>query len=138
MIRFSSAVSLAAALAAVPALAAESTMQAGQWEYTMKMEMPGMPVAMPATTYKHCLTQAEIDKGEQYKTGDKAGGQQECEIKNMQHSGKGASYDIVCKDGTTGHYDFTTSGSSMQGKGVMKVQGQEMTTSFSAKRLGDC
>ncbi len=136
MIRMIFAALLAAGLVAVPAVAAEeSTMKPGEWEYSMKMEMPGMPVAMPATTYKHCLTQADLDKGDQYQAGDK---NKDCELKNLQHRSDGASYDIACKDGTTGHYDFTVTDSSMQGKGVMKVQGQEMTTNFSARRIGDC
>jgi uncharacterized protein DUF3617 len=89
---------------------------------------------MPPTTYKHCLTQADLDKGAQYEAGD----QKECEIKNLKHSASGASYDMVCKNGSTGHYDFTVTDTSMQGKGSMTVNGQEMKTDFSAKRTGDC
>lgn len=125
---------LLAVLAAAPLAADAAGMRPGQWEYTMKMEMPGMPVAMPATTYKHCLTQADVDQGEQYKQDGKG----DCEIKNMKQSANGASYDVACKDGTSGHYEFTTGADSMTGKGTMNTQGMAMTQSFSAKRLGDC
>ncbi|MGH8531077.1 MAG: DUF3617 domain-containing protein [Nevskiales bacterium] len=135
MMRMTIAVALAAGLASHVAVAAEeSTMKPGQWEYTMTMEMAGMPVAMPPTTYTHCLTQADLDKGAQYEAGD----QKECEMKNLKHSASGASYDMVCKNGSAGHYDFTVMDTSMQGKGSMTVQGQEMKTNFSAKRTGDC
>ncbi len=135
MKRMTIAAVLTSGLAAHAANAAEqSTMKPGQWEYSMTMEMSGMPVAMPPTTYTHCLTQADLDKGTQYEAGD----QKECEVKNLKHSASGASYDMVCRNGSTGHYDFTVTATSMQGEGTMTVQGQEMKTDFSAKRTGDC
>ncbi len=115
-------------------LADKPSMKAGQWEYNVKMEMPGMPFAMPPMKSQRCLTQAEIDRGDQFAKDEK----NECQIKNLKQGAGSASYDVTCKDGSTGHYDFTYGNDAMQGKGVMDTQGQKMTTHFSSKRLGEC
>jgi hypothetical protein len=116
------------------ALADKPMMKPGLWEYTMKMEMPGMPFAMPPIKTERCLKQDEIDRGDQYAKDEK----NDCQLKNLKQGASSASYDVACKDGTTGHYDFTYGGDSMTGKGVTDSQGQKVTTNFASKRLGDC
>ena len=88
---------LAALLIPAAALAAGG-MKPGNYEFTTKMEMPGMPFAMPPMTAQHCLTQADIEKNEQYRT-DRS---QDCRISNLKQSGGKTTFDLSCKDGTTG------------------------------------
>ena len=110
-------------------------MQPGNYEYTIKMEMPGMPFAMPPQTFQRCVTQADVDQGKQYKSDER----KECETKNMKRSANGASFDMVCKDGSTGKASYTFSGDGMTGKTVMTMkEGQSMTMNMSSKRAGDC
>ena len=42
---------------------AASGMQAGMWEITTRMEMPGMPVGIPPQTIRHCYTQKDVEDG---------------------------------------------------------------------------
>ncbi len=125
-----------AIVAVLPAatLAADTTMKPGLYDYTVKMEMPGMPFAMPPQNMQSCLKQEDVDKGKQYQSQR----DQDCEVKNLKQSAGKASFDMTCKDGTTAHAEYTFSGTSMSGKTVMNRQGQAMTMNMSAKRVGDC
>ena len=121
------------ALAAVPA-AADQAMQPGLYDYTVKMEVPGMPFAMPPQAFQHCLTQADVERGTQYQDQQN----KDCEVKNLKQSAGKASFDVACKDGTTGTASYAFTATGMTGKTVMNHQGQAMTMNMSAKRSGDC
>jgi len=126
-------VALAVGLLPVAALAAGG-MKPGNYEYTTKMEMPGMPFAMPPMTAQHCLKQSDIDKNEQYRT-DRS---QDCEVKNLKQAGAKTTFDLACKDGTTGKAEYNVTDTGMTGKTVLTREGTPMTMNMSAKRLGDC
>ncbi len=132
--RISSKIRCAAALALtlpLAALAEKPAMKPGLWEYQVKMEMPGTAYAIPPSTSQRCLTQGEINRGEFAKD-------DECKITNLKQGAGSASYDVACKDGATGHFDFTYGPGSMQGKGVTQSKGRKVLTDFSSKRLGKC
>lgn len=114
------------------AQAEQPTMKPGKWEYNMKMDIPGMPFAMPPVKTQRCLKQDEIDRGDQYSKDDK------CKVTNLKQDASSASYDVACKDGAKGHYDFKYGPDSMTGTGVTETEGQKITSQFTAKRLGDC
>lgn len=118
----------------VAALADSTGMQPGQYDYNVKMEMPGMPFAMPAQKFKHCLTQADVDGGDQFKDQQN----KDCVVKNLKQSAGKASFDVACKDGTTGSAEYAFDATSMTGKTVMDHGGQAMTMNMSAKRVGGC
>ena len=121
--------------AVIPTLAlAGGGMKPGNYEYTTKMEMPGMPFAMPAQTFQHCVTQEDVDKGKQYNDQQN----KDCETKNMKQSPGKASFDLACKDGTTGTAEYTFTDSAMTGKTVMRKDGHDMTMNVSSRRTGDC
>jgi 2-polyprenyl-6-methoxyphenol hydroxylase-like FAD-dependent oxidoreductase len=128
---------IAAALLPLAALAAEGS-KPGMYAYTVKMEMPGMPFAMPAQNFQRCLTQADVDKGKQYDNQSDRG--KDCEVKNLKQSAGKATFDLACKDGTTGTAEYTSTADGMAGKTVMhmKDQPQAMTMNMTAKRTGDC
>lgn len=119
------------------ALAADSGMRPGMYEYSMTMEMPGMPFAMPPQTFQRCLTQADVDKGELARNPqDKS----DCKISNMKNAPTRVSYDVACtgERPAKGHYEFTLTPTSMNGTGTLDMEGQSMKQKFSARRLGDC
>ena len=126
----------AVVLLALPAaaMAADKAMKPGLYDYTVKMEMQGMPFQMPPQTMQNCLKQDDVDQGKQYQTQR----DQDCKISNMKQSSGKASFDLACKDGTTGHAEFTFTDTSMIGKTVMNREGTNMTVNMSAKRAGDC
>ncbi len=126
-------VAIAALLLPLAALAGDG-MKPGMYAYTVKMEMPGMPFAMPPQNFQNCVKQEDVDKGRQYQTQR----DQDCEVRNMKQSAGKASFDIACKDGTTGKAEYAFTGDGMTGKTVMTREGTPMTMSMSAKRVGDC
>lgn len=121
------------ALVSAAALAADK-MKPGQYDYTVKMEMPGMPFEMPPQNFQSCVKQEDVDKSKQYQTQR----DQDCEVKNMKQSGNKVSFDVACKDGTTGHAEYSSTETTMSGKTVMNREGTAMTMVMSAKRVGDC
>jgi hypothetical protein len=122
-------------LATAAATAAEDpSTQPGLWDYTVKMEIPGMPVALPPQTFQQCVTQADVDSGKQYRSGS----DQDCEVRNIKESADRITFDLACKDGTTGKSDFRYTASTLSGKTVMTREGQDVTLNMTAKRAGDC
>lgn len=143
---------LAAACCALasPAIAADNPfagmkgkMKEGQWEYTMKMSMPGMPgggMTMPG--FKQCISADQIEKGG---VGQKEGKMPEgCSIKNAKVSGNNATYTMECtKDPKmVSDVSMTFAGDSftMKQNTVMDRDGQKMTmvNDMTGKYVGPC
>ena len=118
----------------LPAAAFAGGMQPGNYEFTTKMEMPGMPFAMPPMIAQHCLKAEDIAKNEQYRT-DRS---EDCEVKNLKQGGGRTTFDLACKDGTTGKAEYNVTDTGMTGKTVLNREGQAMTMNMSARRVGDC
>jgi hypothetical protein len=107
------------------------------WEITSKMEMPGMPFAMPGSTQKVCITKGgERDPG-------KTSGDKSCKMTDVKTVGNKTTWKARCdRDGEvmTGVGEQTTSANGYQGK--MKFSGKShgqdvnMNMAFSGKRIG--
>lgn len=138
------ALTAAAGVVAALALAAPN-MQEGEWEneIQMKMDVPGMPFAMPAMSFKHsdCITQKDMvphtaQKGEQ------------CEVLDHKMSGNKLTWKQRCqsKDGvfeSTGEitYSGTTYQGVMHGRSVPRdkdAQSMKVEYKLNGKRLGAC
>ena len=107
------------------------------WEVTSKMEMPGMPMAMPAQTHRLCVAKGGKDE-------DYIPKRDGCRMQDSKRVGNKVTYKMVCtgKDTMTIAGETTFGGSSYDGRMVMsgKMDGQqmEMTQTYSGKRVGDC
>jgi len=126
----------ATALAAPP-------MNAGMWEITTRMEMPGMPAQIPPMTMRHCYTAEELAK-------PGAGVPQsrnDCKVENLNQTAKSTSWRVSC-DGPRGkmtgdgNIQFSD-GTSYQGTMKMTMeQGpagpMQMTQTYQGRRVGDC
>ena len=107
------------------------------WEITSKMEMEGMPFAMPGTTTKVCVAKgAEKDPRQSAPNKD-------CEMSDVKTTGNKSSWKVRCNhDGgiTEGTGELTYSKDSYQGKMLMKStsHGELMTMNMalSGKRIG--
>lgn len=132
---------LALALA-LPLFAEEnkSPVTAGQWEVTIQLEMPGLPVTVPPVKSAYCLTDEDVaDPKKSVPTG--AGMNARCQIKDMKISGRTISYKVDCPDDKIkGEAEMTYKPDSFEGMMKMKIddQDQEFTTRYTGKRLGDC
>lgn len=119
---------------------AEPDMREGLWEITVKMDMPGMPIQMPAMTHTQCITKKNLIPQEPEKN-------QDCKTISSKTSGNTVSWTIQCrdKDGTTAESSgkVTYKGDKFDGIIDMTVnqpgQGKmKMTQRISGKRIGEC
>lgn len=129
-------VSLLAALV-TPAVAAGND---ELWEITTKMEMAGMPMAMPAQTNKFCKPPGQVQNDPL--PSDK---NNDCQMVDMQRSGTTSRFKMRCtgKQPMTGEGEVTYTGSDaytgkMHIAGKMEGQDVDMTQTFSGKKVGTC
>ena len=126
---------------AVPSLVLAQVAKKGEagdlWEMTIKMEMVGMPMSMPAQTHRSCLSRQAGD--EKYlPTRDN------CKVTQSQRTGNTQRFRMECtgRDAMSAEGEVTHAGSSYTGKmrmsGKMEGQNVEMSQTFSGKRVGDC
>lgn len=107
----------------------------GLWEITSKIEMEGMPFAMPASSHKKCLTNKDLVPQK-----DEKG--QECKVKSRNVKGNTVSWEMDCtgrggKMNSKG--EVTYSGTTMNGTMLISVEGQPpMNNTITGKRIGPC
>ncbi len=107
------------------------------WEVTSKMEMEGMPFAVPGTTMKVCIAKgAEKDPRQ-------AAPNKDCTMTDVKYAGNKTSWKVHCNhdgDITDGTGEFTHSSDSYQGKMHMQSnshgQSMSMNMALSGKRIG--
>lgn len=111
--------------------------QGEYWEVTSKMEMEGMPFAMPAQVIKVC-----VPKGQEMDP-RKANKGKECQFSDYKANGNKVSYKFRCeeKDGVmTGDAEYTLG--KNKSEGVMHMSGKasgrdmKMTQTSSSKLVG--
>ena len=122
-------------LMTAPALAASGPdMEPGLWEITSRVKMPGME--LPANTMTQCITKESL-----VPQGGSGPGQNQCEISDVRIEGDTVSWSITCdsQEGVmTGSGETTYDGDSFEGSSKMSMQGMEITTTMSGKRIGAC
>jgi hypothetical protein len=107
------------------------------WEVTSKMEMPGMPMAMPPQTHRVCIAKSGKDD-------DYIPKREGCRVQDSKRAGNRLTYRMVCtgKDAMTIAGETTFGENAYEGRMMMsgKMDGQqmEMTQTYSGKRVGDC
>lgn len=108
------------------------------WEMTSKVEMPGMPMAMPPQTVKVCTPKGKQADSMVPREGN-------CKVQDLKQTGNKTTFKIACggPDPMTGSGEIVTLGPDAY-KGTTHIStnagGQRvtMTNSFSAKRVGSC
>jgi hypothetical protein len=133
-----------AALALVPAgvLAQPAKGRAGGdpgelWEITTKVEIAGMPMAMPASTNRVCLGKQAGD--DQFVPKNEA-----CKVTESRRTGNTQRYKMVCtgQNPMTAEGEITHTKDAYDGRmrmtGKMEGEPMDMTQTFSGRRLGEC
>ena len=120
----------------VPAYAAGPA-KAGKWQTTMEMEMEGMPMKMPPTTFTHCITKEQAESAESaIPKNDRQNG---CTFSDVKVDGSTVSWKMACeKQGMTGVGKVSYGADSYTGQMDMKMQDHEMHMKYSGKYLGAC
>lgn len=123
---------------ALPSFAESSPVKPGKWQVTVEMEMPGMAMKMPPTSFTHCVTKEMVDHPES--TVPKAGKDQNCKVSDYKIEGKTVTWTMSCegKQPMKGDGKIVYDGDAYDGVMHMKIGDMEMTQKYSGKRLGDC
>jgi len=107
------------------------------WDVTSKMEMAGMPFAMPPQTRRVCAA-----KGNDAETIPRNEG---CTVVEAKRVGNKLEYKMACKGGKndyTATGETTWSGSGYEGRmrmnGKMDGQPMDMTMTYNGTRAGNC
>ena len=108
------------------------------WETTMKMEMPGMPMAMPPQNSRNCIAKGAMEESYVPKRNG------ECKTVDARRTGNKYNFKMVCegKDKMTGVGEITFSDGAYDGRmqmvGTIEGQPMNMTQTYSGKRVGAC
>ena len=139
-IRIVITLSVASLVAASWIVSAQGPRRDGRWEVTTEMDMPGMPMKMPAMKTVQCVTkeQAEdpnqsVPKGQQDKNSD-------CKVSDYKVVGNKVTWTMTCtgKNPMTGNGEMTYAADTYDGWMKMKTGDTDMTMKYKGKRLGDC
>ena len=136
--RFSTIALLSLVLSWTVLAQSQSPMRPGNWQITMRMNMPGMG-EMPPMTQTQCVTadmlkdpQGAVPKGPE-------GG--DCKISDYKFTASTATYKLTCTQpmAMTMNGEMKYSGTdAYTGTMTMDANGQKMTMAFDAKRTGEC
>ena len=106
----------------------------GLWEITVDLEMAGMPMKMPPSTFTQC-----IKKDSAIPRNDQPG--QQCVQKDVKVKGNTVSWTMEC-DNPGGKMEgkgvITYDKEKMDGQMTMKGQGMQMLTHFKGHRIKAC
>ena len=126
------AVSIAALVASLPVAAQGKD---DLWEISSKMDMPGMPMAMPAQVNRVCV-------GKNRKDEDLVPKQSNCRVVDSKRAGSKFTYRMECtgKEPMTmvGEMTFGNNAYDGQMRMTMTRTGDTMNMAVSGKRVGDC
>ena len=118
----------------LPLRSEEHAATGNRYRVTTKMEMVGMPMAMPAHTNEVCGPKSSSSQS-------MVPHQDNCQVLDFTIAGNKASFRMVCtgRGAMTGTGEFELLGADgYRGKITVDVQGQQMIMSFDGKRIGDC
>jgi hypothetical protein len=119
---------------ALPAAAAEPNVNPGMWEWRSKMEMPGMPYAMPEQVHRDCITKEDLVPPTQDP-------QQECQVDDLDIGSDKVTWVMECDTGEgvmRANGEIRYQGDHAEGEFTATVQGMQMITRLSGKRIGRC
>jgi hypothetical protein len=132
---------LLSGMAILGLMSSASALAAGSdelWEVTTKMEMPGMPFAMPAQTRNICM---EKDHAKDPNYAVPKNRDQDCKMGDVKVSSNKSSWTMKC-DGMnqmTGEGEMTRGDGTYSGKTIMHAKdGGEMKMVYEGKRVGTC
>ncbi|HEY2969202.1 MAG TPA: DUF3617 family protein [Casimicrobiaceae bacterium] len=105
------------------------------WEVSTKMEMPGMPMAMPAQTNRFCIGKNRKDEEFVPRQGD-------CRMVESKRVGNRFTYKMDCAGKLSAIVDgvitFGNEAYDGQMRMAMKQTNDTMNMTFTGRRIGDC
>jgi hypothetical protein len=136
-IRLTSVVLLILGLAWSALAQSSSPMREGNWEVSVKMNIPGME-GVPPMKQTQCITAAMVkDPASAIPKGPGGG---DCKVTDYKLLGNTATYKMTCTQPPmtmTGEMKYA-SADAYTGTITVDMGGQAMAMSIDAKRIGDC
>ena len=121
---------------AVPAVAADHPQKPGQWEMTMQMEMPGMPMKLPPFKHTMCVTAEDLKDPQKSVPSDP---KSKCTISDYKIDGNKVSWAMECpKQKMKGTGEATYTADSFTATTHLTMEDREMTVKYSGKWKGEC
>ena len=108
-----------------------------QYDVTVKMEMVGMPMAMPPISQRVCVKKGAKDE-------DFVPRQENCRVSDTARTASRLTFKMACAGNNpmTGTGDFTFDAGGYNGqirmKGKMEGQDVDMAQTIAARRVGSC
>ncbi|MBI4189242.1 MAG: DUF3617 family protein [Betaproteobacteria bacterium] len=126
-------------LCVLPLTVAAAELTPGQYEYTIKMNMPGVP-NMPTQTVQRCLSAKEIAGNAAFQAPPTPN--TDCQMKDLAQTGGRFSYKVSCtkpeKLDSTVKGTFTATSMTMDMTTLMANTPGPLTQTITARRIGDC
>jgi len=121
-------------------VSAQGPRRDGRWEVTMEMEMPGMPMKIPAVKSVQCVTKEQADDPNQSVPKGQQGKDSDCKVSDYKVVGNKVTWTMTCtgKNAMTSTGEMTYTGDTYTGVMKTKTGETEMTMKYAGKRLGDC
>lgn len=118
---------------------AQAPRRDGRWEVKTEMEMPGMPMKMPAMTTTQCITREQADDP-QRSVPQGRGAPNNCKVSDYKVTGNKVTWSMKCEgpEAMSGTGEITYGENTYEGVMKMEREGQTMTMKYTGKRLGDC
>ena len=118
---------------------AQAPRRDGRWEVKTEMEMPGMPMKMPAMTTTQCITREQADDPQQ-SVPQGRGAPNNCKVSDYKITGNKVTWSMKCvgPEAMSGTGEITYGENTYDGVMKMEREGQTMTMKYTGKRLGDC
>jgi hypothetical protein len=105
----------------------------GQWEITMKVDIPDMPAAMQPMTVTICLTKQDFVP--------KAKNESDCQMNTVTIAGDTVKWETVCKN-VSSKGSATYAGTTFTGSSETNVltdgQTRVIKTAMNGKHIGTC
>jgi len=121
-------------------VSAQGPRRDGRWEVSMEMDMPGMPMKMPAVKTIQCVTKEQADDPNQSVPKGQQGKNSDCKVSDYKVAGNKVTWTMTCtgKNAMTSTGEMTYTGDAYDGVMKTKTGETEMTMKYTGKRLGDC
>lgn len=139
-IRIVTTLGIACLVAASLTVSAQGPRRDGRWEITAEMDMPGMPMKMPAFKTIQCITKEQADDPNQALPKGQQGKDSDCKVSDYKVIGNKVTWTMTCTGETamSGTGELTYATDTYDGWMKMKMDGAEMAMKYTGKRLGDC
>src|SRR5262245_47019288 len=119
---------------------ADGGLREGKWEVTTQMQMPGVPMQLPATTRTQCVTKAQQDDPASTLPSGSPDPQAKCTASDYHRDGSKVTWKLTCTGSQpmTGQGSIVVDGDRYDGTMEMTMDQGSMTMKYAGKRVCDC